>query len=282
MLSPVKLPDAGAFNHAIVFARVGEREFWIDGTNRQSFAQGVFEDLSDRPALIADPGNARLVRTPPPLPAEALDRVSIDFNLADADLISARATKSMAGRAAVDHAGLELGTSWDTIAFGLVTRFVRPNRLLEWKVEREDLKSRIVRDLDFGFRFVETGPDQRTSAGIAMALPTGPTVEKFLTKIDNRVSDLYLGLPHRIHREYQFLGIQVQGGRPLDCEIDSPWVKARRVVARSDHGAIVTDELEVRRAVALARDLPSPAFRNLRLILERCFDRVSLVYEPER
>lgn len=282
LLSPVELPDSGAFNHAISFARLGGREFWIDGTNRQSFAQGVFEDLADRPALIADLKNPRLVRTPHPAPAESIHDIRIDFRLENLDRIAARGTKSMAGRAAVDPTGLELGTSWDTIAFGLVTRYARPHRLLEWDVDRENLKSRVVRNLDLEFRFVETGPDERTSAGSAIALPTGPPIEKLLTKLDGRVSSLYLGLPHRVHREQKYLGIRVQGDRPLGCEIETQWVRARRSVSRNDQGAVLTDEVEVRRAVATSKDLASPEFRALRQILENCFDRVSLVYEPAR
>ena len=53
------LPLMSAFNHAMVRAVVENKVQWIDPTNFQSFAQGRFEDVADRDALVLEPGNIR-------------------------------------------------------------------------------------------------------------------------------------------------------------------------------------------------------------------------------
>ncbi|MGZ3791591.1 MAG: DUF3857 domain-containing protein, partial [Bdellovibrio sp.] len=45
-------PNTSSFNHAIVFARLGNKKLWLDPTNFQSYPEGVFEDIAGRKALI--------------------------------------------------------------------------------------------------------------------------------------------------------------------------------------------------------------------------------------
>jgi transglutaminase-like putative cysteine protease len=63
------LPSAGAFDHAIVLARIGERDRWFDAT--QSYQGGTMATLAALPygyALPLRPGQAGLVAIPNPVP----------------------------------------------------------------------------------------------------------------------------------------------------------------------------------------------------------------------
>src|SRR5262249_19826907 len=62
VLDSYRLPSLYRFNHAIVHLNVGDRVYWLDGTNVASFAQGVPVDIADRPALVLDPGASELAR----------------------------------------------------------------------------------------------------------------------------------------------------------------------------------------------------------------------------
>ncbi len=64
IFSPTNLPRILAFNHAVVHAKEGNKSYWLDPTNTVSFANGIFEDIIDRPALIVDKENSRLVKVP--------------------------------------------------------------------------------------------------------------------------------------------------------------------------------------------------------------------------
>ena len=62
--SDFKLPNGGAFNHAIVRAEKSGRVFWLDPTNKVSYARGLFSDITDRPILILKKEGAAISRTP--------------------------------------------------------------------------------------------------------------------------------------------------------------------------------------------------------------------------
>ena len=121
LLSPNKLPQVGAFNHAIVWAKDKDREYWIDPTNPSSFSQGILEDLADRPALVLHPQKPFLTKTPQPLPDEATYHFEMAKKATGNEHFSAKGKALYGGRAALLFTGAALGNSKKTIDYKIIS-----------------------------------------------------------------------------------------------------------------------------------------------------------------
>jgi len=280
VFSPHSLPIQGAFNHAIVYAQKDGREFWLDPTNRVSFAEGVFEDIIDRPALILDPAQPRLVRTPAALAQGSQVEFRSEVRTQREDTVT-RVELDLQGRAVLPYAGEELIRSQENISYRLVSRFADESRLAEWKVEPYSLKERIARPLSFSFGFKEMGVDLQTSEGSAQVLPMAPGIRKFLVESRDRISGLSVGYPLTWVSQTQVFGAKSEGVLQ-GCEIRSPWANLVRSYKRgkSDARVIqVSDRVELLQSKVSLDELRSEPYARFRTQVRNCFDRKALIVE---
>jgi hypothetical protein len=279
LLNPTSLPTGDAFNHAIVFARdPAGQTYWIDPTNRASFAQGTFEDIIDRPSLVLNPKTPALAQIPAADPSGAVVTTKLEVDLSRDGMIRNRGSFDLRGRSVLAWTGVGLNRSKEDLSYSIITNMAKESRLKEWNVEDFDLSSRVARDLLFEFKYAEAGTDLRTSAGSGYMLNAPGSIYKFRPKIDDRVSDVYLGQPYTYRREITFDGIARVGTEELGCRIESPWMTASREARDTEHGMVLTDEYVLKRNVLTLEELRTPEFRQLRDTVEHCFDRIALVY----
>jgi hypothetical protein len=280
VLSPTDLPMMSEYNHAIVYIDDdGGAGRFLDPTNTVSFAQGIFEDIMDRPALVLDPAGPRLLRTPAGAPAEAVTRTRLVLHEEPGQALRTEGSLALLGRAALQVAGAELDQSRQSIAYDVVSRLSDRARLRAFSVDGYDLRSRIAADTTFQVRYTEDGPDARTSAGPGVALQQGKLIQTLLTQTRERVSDLILGRPQRLEEERLLRGMHLVGSPPR-CEIASPWARLRREVRQTPAGIQVKDEVEISRWLVPAAELAGPRFRALQDQIRACFANVVLVYSP--
>jgi transglutaminase-like putative cysteine protease len=279
VLSPTNLPSAGAFNHAIVRARAGGRDYWIDPTNRASFAQGVFEDITDRPSLVLYPAGAKLERIPAANPADSRFALKLRIDPRE-DEARFEADLFITGRLATPYAGDGLNRTRESIDYGILRGIAVENRLKSWKFEDYDLTSRVTRDLAFRFKYAETDVDLKTSAGPGFLLHEPSMLRRLQVNLENRVGDLFLSQPYTIQREYLLENVRSPGAAKLGCVIESPWFDARREVSEATGAGVrVVDRYVLKRALIPIEDLRGKEFRELQARLRRCFDNIAVVYE---
>jgi transglutaminase-like putative cysteine protease len=277
VLSPNDLPIA-AFNHAIVAVQDGDKTRWLDPTNRASFAQGVPEDIIDRPALVLDVSSPTLSRVPAADPEDSTLATEIHVDLSREEEVSGRGTVTATGRQAYPYAGAALDRSTTSLAYDMIRRLVRENQLKQWKVDAEDLHSRIVKPFKYDVSYLAAGPSMQTSAGMGYLLPQSRLLQLFQVKLEDRVSGLFLEQPYTMKRRLLLDNVSIVGRRALSCSIDSPWIKAERRAAKTASGLAVSDTLTLKRAEVSNDELRGKRFASLREELRRCFDNVAVIY----
>jgi hypothetical protein len=283
IFSPNRLPHAGAFNHAIVRVIGAGRSYWIDPTNKVSFATGLFEDIIDRPALVLYSPRPKLEKIEEGRPEEALVRLEVErregFPGRTPSRLSAR--MKITGRKAVGLTGEHLNRSRESTDQDLIRVLSEDGKILSWDFKDYDLRSRRVADLDFQFRVEEDStPSIQSSAGAGYPILGSATARKLLAVSKERVSDVSLGNPSVLEKETLLTGSRAVGSRSLDCTLDSPWISIERKIEPKNTGLLIREKSIVRRKFLTVEESRSDAFRSFQQKLRSCTDGIVLIYEP--
>lgn len=278
---PAALALIGDFNHAIVHVRSADGgERWIDPTNQTSFAQGTYPDIAGRPALVVTGAVPAMLATPGTRADDGEVRVARVVRFAPEDRQMIDGTLALRGVSAIGYAGAELRRSKRSIDYALAGYFGEENALREWTLDPYDLRSRVVRDLEFHAKLVQRDSPMRTSAGDAYYLGGGGRiVETLLTQTNERVSGIVNGSPYAFRSTTELRDVRRVGARSLDCTIESPWVGFTRTVADVPGGVRIDDDAVLHQAVISNAELKSPEFAELQRRIRACLTAASVVYE---
>jgi hypothetical protein len=272
---------SNSFNHAIVYATKGGKEYWVDPTNDVSFAQVIGEDIIDRPSLVLDAKKPYLARIPAADPQTSVMRLATSVSLADPEAVQVSGIFENNGRSAIYKYQIGLYKSVDSAKYDLISKFTDINNVKNWDMTGYPEKpSRIVKDITLGYRYVESGTALKTSAGMGYKLPHLGLLSKFQTRTSGRVSDLFLGQPMTFEREVSFTDLKRVGREPLSCKIDSPWIQAIRDFTPQNKDYKLTEKIVIKSSVVSSEELQSSEYTKLRTDLQRCFENVALIYTP--
>ncbi len=278
--NPNEVPALTVFNHAIVRVESQGRVLWIDPTNFVSFAHGLFPDIADRwvlPLMISAEGRERI-------PGIAPESNKFDFaeeiHFFDKKRVIVRGKVFLKGPVAIDVTGMNLKMSQENVDYAIISQIADVNRMVHWKVKPCDLSSRIVQDFAFEYEYESRNLELKTNGGAAYLLATSSVVAKYLTRIQDRVSDLLvLGQPMTRHGTTLLKGVKLCGKLSLDCTMDNSWFSASRRVLQKKEGIEVSDVLVVKRFLIPNATLHTKEFLRFQEKLERCFDKVALVFK---
>ena len=274
-----KLALQTAFNHAIVWARKGAEVFWVDGTNLQSFAQGVFEDINERPALVIDAKYPRWEKISGGDERQALtyEKRRVESLKDGVSRISSEIF--LKGRAAVQITGAGLRESSDVLSYRFATMLSRESDILSYHVDLDDLNSRITRDRVFHVLIDERRSSSLTSAGPIYRLAPREEVVDLLT-IDrkDRVSGFFIGHPKTAHRDITLMGVELVGTVPPACKIESPWMKLTRKFTVTGKSIRIDEEVRFQCLMLTAEEIRGADFAKLQSDLKRCFDLAGVIY----
>jgi len=268
-----------AFNHAIVAVEDGKEIRWIDPTNYVSFAQGIFEDIMDRPAMIVDPTNSEVKQIPLGRPDDSLIRKYFEVTFTGDSDANLRAELSYSGRGAASMAGISREVSRESINH-LISKSIAEDNYVKWsKVEDFDLSSRIVKDVTLRARVGVRNFTIRTTAGKAYQLHRADLGEIIDLETEQRVSDFFIGYPERREITYRLNGGSLVGRTPAGCQLDSPWLKASRQFIQKGASILVKDTTEIKKTVLTNAELKGREFDKFQSKLQRCFHQVALVFK---
>ena len=283
-LHPTPFPDIAldsAFNHAIIKVVHDKKTYWVDPTNYSSYAQGVFEDLLDRPALVLDPRDAYLDYTPKGDPKDS--RVKKDFSIyfdhrGDATI---QAELDYFGRAATSLAGLSRELSKESINHLLSKAIAGDGSVEKTELEEFQLDSRVTKDVQLRGRVKVRNLAMKTTAGNAYSLARGVLGQVVDVEAYDRVSDLPLDSPQEEHTVYRLKSVRLVGNQPTSCYVQSPWLTAARHFRKEGKDFIIADDVEIKKLTIPVKDIHSETFSTLQDTLQRCFNQFAVVFQGQ-
>ncbi len=257
------------FNHAIVSVRLTDKQLWLDATNFQSYAQGIFEDIGGRRALLMNP--------------KRLEFRSIEFSPSNQnrevteELTSLNSIKERhnsvkvddSGAFALNLAGAELKDSKEQIEKAYIDLYANVSDLIGYKFEPFDLKSRAVQALQFRFSYDTYFRPTETSLGPAYDF-SPPQIIKDIINVDRktRVSDLQLEVPSEAVNVFKFEKIKGKGDGLKNCRIESPWLSYAFEVEKNR--SQVTRSLVIKKYFVSLEDVKSKTFEDFQNEARTC------------
>ena len=277
------LPNKKAFNHAIVRAEIKDRVFWLDPTNFSVYSHGIFSDIADRPALILEHPNPRMLRTKKPESSEAELRLLRDFQITENDQVRVKGAIHFKGRSAISFAGASLNRSKESIDYSFIKYTGADiSTLKEWTVGDYDLSSRIVKDfsVEVFYTMEKNNPfsGYKSQLGSLFFSPYLGDVQIFFIRTKDRVSDLFLGQPRRVVFISKLNNMRPLGNFNMDCHLESKWLEARRHV-ESVKPLTIKDIYEFKQAEVPVAEIKSEEFLKLQKDLKNCFVHFAMIYK---
>jgi hypothetical protein len=270
-----------AFNHAILQVDTNAKKYWIDPTNFQSFAQGIFEDISEREALVLDPKKLGLqnIATEGPEGSTQVLIKNIKF-YRDGDL-GIETVDKVGGRLAESITGSDVILSKDALRYILITGVAPEPDIKSYTIEPFDLSSRIVRDYEFKTHVIAKSSPTKTTSGDAYRLDS-PNNFLNLYSMDprTRVSDFNMGYPTKKIATTYLDSISLVGLVLPGCNVKSRWVDAQRRISRKGHKVQIEDEVDTKIRLISVRELKSEEFLKTQSKLKDCFQNTAIVYKP--
>ncbi len=276
------LPDLYAFNHT--FLKVTNNQgkiYWIDPTNFQSMADGLFPDIADKKVLVLDPNYPSYEKTPAlnPEHAGATSHSQIEI-LSDTKIVeSGRVT--LKNEEALALTGAALTRSEQSIKDVLF--YTLSGVTLEEKNKRSmtlpPLNSRIVKDLEYNYSFEQDNRLAKTNEGLALELRYNALANLFDITPDY-VADISVDShPWTARSQTIIKNIKVNNVASLNKELKTPWLYAMRKCTLINGRDLQIDEtLILYKNLIANEELKNPVFLKLKDDLEKDFKNVSIVF----
>lgn len=282
LFAPDALSDLRFFNHVIVKAtNKSGKIYWIDPTNFQSMAGGIFPDISNKPVLVLDLENPIYERTPSINPNRSSISHNRELEIISGNKISEKGNLLLQNEEALIITGAELLTSKNnienTILYALSGTILDKNS--KKQVKLPELKSRIVKDIYITYSYEHDSKLFKTNLGKALKLSYNRLgIDKFIHSSQDTVSDLFIGEPNSFKRTTIIKNIDVQNAESLNKEIDTKWLSLSRKLLFKNRTLTIDDTTIVKKEIIPNEELKTPEFINLKRDLEQHFNDVSVVF----
>lgn len=283
---PEGLPDLGVFNHAIV--KVTNKQgkvYWIDPTNFQSMADGVFPDIANKKSLVLDQNNPSYEKifSIDPERAQSVLRRQIVI-LPNGNSVSEVGKVTLKGEAALGITGTALKYSEKAIKNSMYYYLSGVNLKEENKkmMKTPDLKSRVVKDISFDYSFEQNGRVLKTNAGPAIKLKYD-YLDVFFAMSQDCVADLLVsddGIPTTSKRQTIIKNVVARNVAALNKEIKTPWLYIKRDANfNGGHDLQINDTLIVYKNLIAGEDFKKPEFIKMKKDLEENFKEIVVVFD---
>ncbi|MCF8462613.1 MAG: DUF3857 domain-containing protein [Rickettsiaceae bacterium] len=255
------------FNHA--FLRVVDKSgkiYWIDPTNYVSMAQDIFEDVSDRPALVLDSASPELTFTNSidyKRNVNLWDRV-ISINPKSDNVADISANIDLKGYSAKGLTALALVSPQqqinDDVFYGLVRRRLNDNQKKFIKFSSK-LTSRIVEDIEIKLAYEDDNIVSKTSSGLA--LPITNFSYDLLTDVNGQILNLafYPGITKRTYTIKNNNNVDIE---KVNTEINSKWIDYKIFATNIGKDIKLTEELAIKTPQINSSELATKEYIKLK------------------
>lgn len=265
-------------NHAILYVKKDGKEMWIDPTNTASFAQGIFTDIADRPAIVLHPNGAFIGRTPAMKSSDGEWTTNADIQLQSDSVLESKGKLVFDGRGALQFTAAELFNSKAANDYTFINWLAVPANVIDWKVGGYSLSSRIVSRIEPEFEYHERWRPAFSTAGTGYTLPAIGWLNYFRFKRETRASNLNVGYPLRVRRNYKITGKKVVLPKDIKCEGQSPWADFSRHI-QMEKGALKIEEfIDFKMKVVPATSIATPEFAKFQDGILQCMQDALIVF----
>ncbi|WP_322497475.1 DUF3857 domain-containing protein [Candidatus Cyrtobacter comes] len=280
------LPGLANFNHAIVYVKSKTgKEYWIDPTNITSNADGIFDDIANRYALVL---NSKIKN---PYRFIGMSNYKTTKNIHD-ETISILGEEEMRKRVKVsltnEAANYVAARGLYNSKQALEDRFYQ---LIEpMYIYQEDkifnsipeLKSRIVEDINFELEYKIHTPFFKTNLGNAVALkPPSSSLYYFFSGFppSDSVLDLFIGYPRTYIKKRTFLDINAKDIHKLNFSLRSPWFNLYRNCKQDGTNIIIEDKIERIKPYITYDDRQTSIYKDMIYRMRTTYDSAVLIFD---
>ncbi|MEI8055064.1 MAG: DUF3857 domain-containing protein [bacterium] len=278
---PDSLPTLEAFNHA--FVKVTNKQgkiLWIDPTNFQSMADGIFPDIAGKMALILDPKQPGYEKIASIDPKHAWSTSVRQIEIINDSKIIESGNVTLRNENAYSLTGITSQTSEATIK-DFIYNFLSHSRLEEKNkknLQLPYLKSRIVKDISFNYTFEQENRVLKTNLGQALKL-TYDSLWNFFDISQDSVTDIVVDAPYTATKQTIIKNINTQNIESLNKEINTPWMYvSRKCIINSNRDLQIDDTIIIYKNLIANTELKTPEFIKLKDDLEKNFKDIAVVF----
>jgi len=280
------MPGFQAFNHAIVKV-TGKKGnvYWVDPTNFESMADGLFPDIANKMALILDPKLPGYEKIPEINHKRAFVNLKREWNLVGGGKIIEKGEIIYKNESTLGLIGASLLISDDLIK-NAIFKFLA-NKNLEQKsknyIKLPKLNSRVVKDITINYGFERKNQVRSTNVGPALMMTYEEPISTICDISQNYVSDIMIyEFPMTFKRQTVIKNIYAQNIESLNKEIRTPWIYVKRKCnMNNEHDLQIDDTVIVYKNLIPREDLRKPEFLRLKDWLEKNFKDVIIVLSRE-
>lgn len=274
---PLKLPTL-PMNHAILYAVKDGQEFWIDPTNSVSYAQGILEDIADRPALVLYPSGPVVKQTRAMKASDSLWEVKARLDFSALDRVKMAGTVKFEGRSAKDYTGASLYYAKENSDHYIANAIINVANLLTMKVGSYSLTSRIVEPFVTDFEFEEKWYPFMTTAGEGYIVSGAPWLEYLRFPPNTRVSDLDVGYPVVWRRELTVTGRKAVFNKEVECGADSTWVDYKRQIRKVGSQLKISESMAYKATIITNAEIKTPQFADFQRGVINCMQAPVIIF----
>lgn len=276
---PYAIPSAMLFNHAIVRAQKDGEVYWIDGTNRISFASGIPIDVEDRPAFVLYGSFGKLERTKRIKPSHNRYVRSQIIKLKSNEEIEVEGRAQAFGEAAFRLLSLCANLTREECDWNFVKAEAMTGDVIQYQIEDYPQKIRSVSNQERRYSARLRSFLFTTNQGLALPLLPFLAIDRIIHRLPSESGDTYLeGLGTR-QSEIRLEGVAARNPETLNCEIQSPWIRSRRTIENQQGAVVTTDTVKILKDVVLGPETSNPVFQKLQADLNQCYSRRMILIE---
>ncbi len=279
------LPSFEAFNHLIVKVTGKKgKVYWIDPTNFESMADGIFPDIANKMALVLDPKDPSYEKIPEVDYRRAVTSLQRQLKILGNNKIFESGRLLLKNECTPGLIGSALKISTDAIKSAIFYVLAGGTTIDEKDKKSMDLPkldSRIVKDIAVDYSFERENDILQTNAGPALKLTyTGVIPRIYNISQDNVADALIDSLPATEIRQTIIKNVKVKNVEAFNKEIKTPWVQVKRTCGfNSDHDLQIDDSVMLYKNLIPSEDFKKSEFIELRKWLKSNFNDVIIVFE---
>jgi len=274
------LPSIIATNHAMVRVKTKNETYWIDPTNFQSMAGGIFADIAESDALIMDGDNSTYESIPAIDAEHAKVTLSRELEIQKDNKVLETGTVILKNEEALGLTGAELKTSRAALKdeiYRLIskTALEEENKLY---IDFPPLNSRIVKDVKIDYKILEPNKALKTNLGSAIGL-SYLMLEPLINTSQEAVVDIFVSDPFAMERKTLIKNVKVRKVDNLNKEIKSKWVTISRKCNYKNNNLEIIEKISILKNTIKNNELKSPEFIKFKNEITKDFKEMLIVLE---
>jgi hypothetical protein len=272
-----KLPEMW-FNHVIL--KVTDKTgtiYWVDPTNIVSMAQDIFPDVSNKHVLILDSIAPSYEKSPMIDPSKSTVILNDTLTIHQ-DKVHHIGELSLNGTRSLLFSGNGLHESEEAIKDNIFSILSKENLSTENKVKvtLPDVKSRIVKDLNFKFEYNVDNQLIKSNLGKAIILPSDWSYW-IINYIPNQLSDLYIGPNRTIKKSTTIKNLKAENIESLHYELDSKWLHFKRSCRVIKGDSLIEEIIVIKESFIESTELKSEEYQKLKRNIKANIDKVIII-----